>query len=101
MIKSRTYIAVPPGETLAEQLENRGMSLKDFVDSMDMPENTIEDLLRGDIQLTPSIASRLEIALGIPASFWLNYESLYRDTLSKVHEENSFDSDIETVKKSR
>ena len=94
MIKSRTYIAVPPGETLAEQLEYRGTSLKDFADSMDMPENTIEDLLRGDIQLTPSIASRLEMVLGIPASFWLNYESLYRKTLSKVHEENSFESDL-------
>ena len=94
MIKSRTYIAVPLGETLAEQLKYRGTSLKDFADSMDMPENTIEDLLRGDIQLTPSIASRLEMVLGIPASFWLNYESLYRKTLSKVHEENSFESDL-------
>lgn len=100
MIKSRTYIAVPPGETLSEQLESRGMSKNDFAVSMDMPENIIEDLLRGDIPLTSSIASRLEMVLGIPASFWLNYESLYRETLSKVNEENSFDSDIRIVKNS-
>ena len=87
--RSRTYIAVPPGETLAEQLEWRGISIKDFADSMDMPEKTIENLLGGDIELTPSIASRLEMVLGIPASFWLNYESLYRETLSKVYEENA------------
>lgn len=93
MNESRTYIAIPPGETLSELLEDREISIKDFADSMDMSENTIEDLIRGDVPLTSSIASQLEKVLGVPASFWLNYESLYRETLSRVNEENSLDSD--------
>lgn len=30
MYKSRNHIAIPPGETIREQLDNRGMSQKEF-----------------------------------------------------------------------
>lgn len=30
MICSKNFIAIPPGETIREQLENRGMTQKEF-----------------------------------------------------------------------
>ena len=40
-MKSRTIIATPPGATIKEQLENRGMTQKEFAVRMDMSENTL------------------------------------------------------------
>lgn len=43
MVRSRSYIATPPGATIKEQLNDRGMSQKEFAARMDMSEkaNTI------------------------------------------------------------
>lgn len=38
MIKSRTYIAVAPRETIKEQLSDRRMSLGEFATQMNTPE---------------------------------------------------------------
>lgn len=99
MDRSRTYIATPPGATIKEQLEDRGMSQKEFAARMAMSEKHISHLINGTVQLTPDVANRLEMVLGIPASFWNNLEAIYREKLAKVEDENQMDADIELSKK--
>lgn len=99
MTRSRSYIATPPGATIKEQLEDRGMSQKEFASRMDMSEKHISRLINGDVQLTPDMAYRLEMVLGLPAHFWSNLESIYREKLSKVEAENALDADKELSKK--
>ena len=77
--ESRSYIATPPGETIKEQLNNRGMSQKELAVRMDMSEKHISKLINGDVQLTPDVAVRLEMVLGVPAKFWNNLEAIYRE----------------------
>ena len=98
MTRSRTYIATPPGATIREQLIDRGMSQKEFAARMDMSEKHISKLINGDVQLTPDVALRLEIVLGIDAGFWTNLEAIYREKLSRAQAENSIDADIELAK---
>ena len=69
-MRSRSYIATPPGATIREQLNDRGMSQKEFAVRMDMSEKHISRLINGDVQLTPETAVRLEMVLGVPAKFW-------------------------------
>lgn len=88
MIRSRSFIATPPGATIKEQLEDRGLSQKDFAFRMDMSEKHISKLINGEVQLTPSVARRLEMVLGIYSGFWLSLEATYRDKLAKVQEED-------------
>lgn len=97
--QSKTYIATPPGATIKEQLETRGMSQKEFALRMDMSEKHISRLINGEVQLTQETAYRLEAVLGLPARFWNNLESIYREKLIKVDEENMLDADIEVAKK--
>ena len=97
--ESRTYIATPPGKLIKEQITDRGITQKELAMRMDISEKHLSQLINGDAPLTSNIAYRLEMVLGIPASFWLNYEAIYRDKLEKVQQENQMDSDIETVKK--
>ena len=97
--RSRSYIATPPGATIKEQLEDRGMSQKEFASRMGMSEKHISHLINGDVQLTHEVAYKLEMVLGLPARFWNNLESIYREKIAKVAAENALDTDKELAKK--
>ena len=99
MRKSRMTIAIPPGETIKEQLADRGMSQKEFAARLGMSEKHISKLINGEVQLTSDMALRLEMVLGVPAGFWNNLESIYREKLAKVRVENEMDEDLEIVRK--
>lgn len=99
MIRSRSTIATPPGATIKEQLVDRGMSQKEFAERMDLSEKHISKLINGEVQLTPDVAVRLEMVLGIPAQFWSKLEAIYREKLAKVKIENELDADVELMKK--
>ena len=91
MLKSKSHIAIPPGATIKEQLENRGITQKEFAARMGMSEKHISKLINGDVALTYDVANRLEFVLGMPASFWNNLESSYRESLERK-------KDIESIK---
>ena len=98
MVRSRSYIATPPGATIKEQLNDRGMSQKEFAARMDMSEKHISKLINGEVQLTPETAVRLEMVLGVPAKFWNNLEAIYREKIIKAEAENAMDADAEMAK---
>lgn len=98
-MRSRSYIATPPGATIREQLNDRGMSQKEFAARMDMSEKHISKLVNGEVQLTPETAVRLEMVLGVPARFWNNLEAIYREKIIKAETENAMDTDIELAKR--
>ena len=99
MVKSRSFIATPPGATIKEQLVDRGMSQKEFAARMDMSEKHISRLINGDVQLTSDMAFRLEMVLGAPASFWSNLEAIYREKLARIIAENAMEADMEIAKR--
>lgn len=98
MVRSRSYIATPPGATIKEQLNDRGMSQKEFAARMDMSEKHISKLINGNVQLTPDMALRLEMVLGVPAKFWNSLEAIYREKIVKAEAENAMDADVELAK---
>lgn len=98
MVRSRSCVATPPGATIREQLKDRGMSQKEFAARMNMSEKHISKLINGEVQLTPDVAVRLEMVLGVPARFWNNLESIYREKLIRVEVENAMDADETLVK---
>ena len=60
-MRSRTIIATPPGATIKEQLDDRGMTQKEFAVRMDMSEKHISQLINGEVRLTPAVALPLLI----------------------------------------
>lgn len=98
MARSSACIATPPGATIKEQLNGKGMSQKEFAARMDMSEKHISKLINGDVQLTTDCAIRLEFVLGVPAGFWSNLETIYREKLMKVKAENSMERDEEIAR---
>lgn len=98
MVKSRSYIATPPGATIKEQLNDRGMSQKEFAARMNMSEKHISKFINGDVQLTTDVAVRLEMVFGAPAKFWNNLEAIYREKLVKAEAENAMEADVELAR---
>lgn len=99
MAHSRSFIAVPPGATIREQLEERGLTQKEFAVRMGISEKHISRLIHGDVELSQDMALRLESVLGIPAKFWNNLEAIYREKLTRVKEELEMDEEVEIAKK--
>ena len=83
MMTSRSDLAIPPGELLAEEIEARRMLQRDLAALMGRQPNVISEIVRGRKAITPRTALQLERALGIDAGFWLNLEAQYRLALAR------------------
>ena len=78
--------AIHPGEHLAEELNELGMSAAELARRLDVPTNRITGILNGQRAITGDTALRLAHFFGTSAEFWLNLQSLYelRVAQSKV-----------------
>ncbi len=89
----------PPGETLLEVLEERGLTQAELAERTGRPRKTINEIVKGKAAITPETALQLEHVLGIPASFWNAREAHYREALAKNDELGRFEAEVEWIKK--
>jgi antitoxin HigA-1 len=68
---------IHPGEHLAEELKELGMSAAELARKLDVPTNRITGILNGQRSITGDTALRLAHFFGTSAEFWLNLQSLY------------------------
>ena len=69
--------AIHPGEHLAEELEELGLSAAELARKMNVPTNRVTQILHGTRAITGDTALRLAHFFGTSAQFWLNLQSLY------------------------
>jgi addiction module HigA family antidote len=69
--------AIHPGEHVAEELKELGMSAAELARKLDVPTNRITGILNGQRAITGDTALRLAHFFGTSAEFWLNLQSLY------------------------
>jgi addiction module HigA family antidote len=65
---------IHPGEILAEELRELGLSARAFADALGVPHNRIAAILRGRRSITADTALRLGRYFGTTAKFWLNLQ---------------------------
>lgn len=82
----RSDLAIPPGEYLAEVLEEIDMSQADLARRMGRPPQVINEIVKGVKALTPETALQLEQVVSVPAHIWLGLESEYRLVLAEQAE---------------
>jgi addiction module HigA family antidote len=70
-------LAIHPGEHLAEQLEELGMSAAELGRQLGVPTNRITGILNGQRAVTGDSALRLGHFFGVSPQFWLNLQALY------------------------
>jgi addiction module HigA family antidote len=87
--------AVTPGESLKELIDSLSMSQKEMATRLEMTEQSLVRILKGDQPITYETAERLEMVTGTPASFWNNLEALYREQLAKIAQYDRLEAEIE------
>jgi len=73
----------PPGDVLAEKLQEMGMGPKEFALRTDKPEKTIIAVLKGESSITADMAVRFENVTGIPVGYWLNHQRGYDEFVAR------------------
>lgn len=69
--------AIHPGEHLAEQLDELGMSAAELGRQLSVPTNRITAIINGQRAVTGDTALRLGHFFGNSAQFWLNLQTIY------------------------
>ncbi len=78
-----TIQAIHPGEHLAEELRELGMSASSLARHLKVPPNRITGILNGRRAISGDTALRLAHFFGTTPEFWLNLQSLYEIRLAQ------------------
>ncbi len=73
----------PTGDTIADMLDEKGWTKKEFASQVGKSLYQIEMIINGTSVISEETASRLETVLGGSKEFWLNREHQYRKALNK------------------
>lgn len=68
---------VHPGEILADELDELGLSANAFAKALGVPTNRITAILNGQRGVTADTALRLARYFGTGAQFWLNLQKTF------------------------
>jgi addiction module HigA family antidote len=69
--------AIHPGEILADELEELGVTPTELSRQINVPPNRITQIIKGQRNVTGDTALRLGHWFGTSAQFWLNLQSAY------------------------
>lgn len=79
-------VAIPPGETIMELLGDKGIPIYRLAAALNKPESVTIGLLNGLVRIDREMALTLGEVLDAPASYWLNLEKTYNETLLRLWE---------------
>jgi plasmid maintenance system antidote protein VapI len=77
---------MPPGEVLEEKMFEMGIDTVELAKRMKVSVKTVEQLLKAEIPLTPTLAEKIEKITLMPASLMLRFEKGYRSDLKYAME---------------
>jgi len=75
--------AIHPGEHLAEELRELGVSASGLARQLEVPPNRITAILNGQRAISGDTALRLAHFFGTTPEFWLKLQSLYEIRLAQ------------------
>jgi addiction module HigA family antidote len=75
--------AIHPGEHLAEELKELGISAAELARQIDVPVNRVTGIINGQRGVTADTALRFGHWFGTNAEFWLNLQQLYELRLAR------------------
>jgi addiction module HigA family antidote len=71
---NRLVRPIPPGEVIADILDNLDITTANFAEILGVSHQTIEEIINGQTAITVDIAIRLGKALGNGPRLWLNLQ---------------------------
>ena len=71
------FMAVHPGIMVKPELQERGISQKDFAKMLDVQASHLSEVLNGKRSLSAELAVKIQNAIGIPAEILLSAQAQY------------------------
>ena len=90
----RPTYEVPPGETIADLLEEQGMTQTELAKRLGVTLKHVNQVVNGGASISAELALGLEKVFRASASFWLSRESLYQADLARRSETHKLKSHI-------
>ena len=85
--------AIPPGATLKETLEVKGLLQSDLCARTGLNPKTVSEIISGEAPITLDTAEKFELVLGVPARSWNNLELRYRESLARAEAAERLEKD--------
>ena len=89
------FMAVHPGMMIKPELDERGISQKQFAEMLGTQPSHLSEVLNGKRVLTTELAMKIESTIGLPAKILLSAQTLYE--LESANSSNAEDKQHETV----
>ena len=91
-------LIIHPGETIADVLEDRGISQAELAASTGVSPAYVSNVIAGKKDISSKFAFALEYALGVPKSFWINLQANYDAELLEATEEQTITDEERTAR---
>lgn len=90
-------LIIPPGETIAELLEDRNLTQAELAAIVGKTPSFLSQVINGSKRISPTFAKKLEYAFGVPASFWNTLQANYDAELYSYEEANSITKEEKAI----
>jgi plasmid maintenance system antidote protein VapI/Zn-dependent peptidase ImmA (M78 family) len=77
--------ASAPGDTIADIIDEQGLSVDEFATRIGQTLESTNDLLQGRATITIRTARQLEKVLGASVEFWIARDFQYREDMARIH----------------
>ncbi|MBT9672473.1 HigA family addiction module antidote protein [Secundilactobacillus kimchicus] len=84
-----------PGDTLKETIKSLSMTQHELAERTGFTPKHISEIVNGKAQISPKLASALEMVLDVPASFWNNLEANYQQFIEQQKQNELFQQESE------
>lgn len=90
-------LIIHPGETIGDILEERGITQAELALRTGVSPAYVSNIIAGKKNISLRFAGRLEYALGVPKSFWLNLQANYDSELMDFYEAETITEEERTA----
>lgn len=99
MAKKTQYLYDPdyatlPGQTILDKIEEMGMTQQELALRLGYSTTHVSQVINGHEPITYQTALGLEKVTGVPASFWINREAIFRERCAKLEEVKRFQDEL-------
>jgi addiction module HigA family antidote len=94
MSNANNTILTCPGDTIQETIDYINMSQRELAERLGYPTNKLNQLIKGEISLTPDMARKLENVLGIPVRTWLELERMFQEEKLQIEAKQKLEAQI-------
>ena len=92
-------IAIHPGETLKDILEETGLLQAQLSGRTGLHVKTINEIIKGKNPITSETALKLSIVFGMSEGFWNNLQRNYEETIARIDLEKNIEKELKIAEK--